>query len=34
MVPVDFVGIVQEDDEVVVNPPIELCKELLHGMVV
>jgi len=34
MVPVGFVGIVQEDDEVVVDLPLELFEELSHGMVV
>jgi hypothetical protein len=28
---VGFVGIVQEDDEVVINLPLELFKKLLHG---
>jgi hypothetical protein len=34
MVPVGFVGIVQEDDEVVVDLPLEFFDELSHGMVV
>jgi hypothetical protein len=34
VVPVGFVGIVQEEDKVVVNLPLEFFEELSHGMVV
>jgi hypothetical protein len=34
MVPVDFVWIVQEDDEVIVDPPLEFFDELSHGVVI